>query len=520
MRILEKLPTFHEVQMFISLNQSTYRLTDHPHFSDAIFDLTRSTFGKKIVMMNDLPGKLEKFTYMTEAEFEKLDPPRYILDTMKHYRVATFCEDDEAMTEEDRKIKEHNDRQYDQVAIPAQAFFDKDRGHSLQWYYLLRRQNGQLEHRTDSQSSSVVHFMRHISDEKFDLIAAGGAMAIAVTKEQLVYTYRMTTGGDYNAEIGWRVFTQIQHNEDTGLIVTSLGLTKVTQIEFEGLRAFIICENGAVFSVGLTNIFAEYGSFSSFQVLELTDSSKFKPKFLMQYSGYQPSDDDIKYGLFGDLKPVKYFKGSYAFQCEGGKIVQRLVDQPNPFQKKSSWVYLDKNKFFGGEDVLYVTTQSTGTLYCLKNGKMLLTSAEDRISEAEDALLHPYSIRYPNGQVVLDDGSIFDPPPQDTLSVPISFSMDTVSMIILQENTERVLIIFHTGLAVSYGLRKTPPYRHKSGNEEQETGGFKHVIPMNAWMRWMAGSETYLNSSGEKVTNIFFYKHAGKSSVQYYFVFN
>ncbi|KAK2954330.1 hypothetical protein BLNAU_10662 [Blattamonas nauphoetae] len=538
MLILEQLPTFHDVQTFLSLCDKTYNVLDHPHFHGAVDSLVRSTFGRRVVLMSDLSRRLDQFTTMPRDQLSKMEVDSLI-----------YLEDADLTSESS------NGKNYvDQVALVGLPDSSIDEEPRFDWQFLLRHQSGQLRAKTSSKKTPVMLVPKQ--DRKFRLIAGGGAMAVAVDENENVFTYCMSPNGKYCSYSGWTQLTSFEYenvpvqdisqiNDDsqseqsqspprtpTGtpesidslegqdtltrqMIVTSLGLTTIKQVEFEGLRAFFVCENGAVFVLGMTNIFSN-NKLDYFGFYELTDCESKEPNFFEELAGSKMSTDR-KYGIFGPYKPERYLKGCYAFLCEGGLLFRRVVHQLHRYERKSRWTPLDPELFFDNQKVVHMTTQTCGSLYILENGKMLLASPDDTISDFIENLKTPITIRSPGGALTFADGTTSTPKIQ--FDIPMQIDFDTVNTVILQDNAERVLVIFHTGLAISYALQRPPPYKIQSESTRNGGPGFEHAIVMDDWMQWLAGNSSVAGSTKEQ-SSVLFYKHSGLSGVHHYFIFN
>jgi hypothetical protein len=282
------------------------------------------------------------------------------------------------------------------------------------------------------------------ADVKFLCVKNGGNFTIALDTNGNLWTRGFTESGSWDEVERFSLFPKFKANEE-GLLMSSLGPGAVMEFVFDNVHAIIILDNGAVFCFGSIQEFQSYG-LSGVQMgfCELTDSTVFKPHFIDPLCGEEDKSEG-PYGIFGNHKPVKYFRRMNAFLDENGVPIIRVISDINP---KTPFFYtpVDPRLFFRGERIIHMN-HHLDDLYVTASGKLYAVSSKRATAGIVPLLRSPKAIRqlpfptelfrlamfttHTHTTIMRADGRLFtvpldksDTPDQDVTDVPTHFATD------------------------------------------------------------------------------------------------
>lgn len=200
--------------------------------------------------------------------------------------------------------------------------------------------------------------------ERFVKVRTGGNFTMALSTKGELWSRGWDENGQWTEEEKFKVLPRFR--AENGMINSSLGPSPIKDFVFDALHVLIMLENGAVFVFGNLQDFSAYDrEIPTDGFIEITDSSKYKPKFVESLCGSVERKEG-KYGIFGTHKPVKYFRRMAAFLTDEGIPIIRIV---NEVDRKNQFFFtpLSIDKFFGGQkivnmnhhmDEMYITNNS------------------------------------------------------------------------------------------------------------------------------------------------------------------
>ncbi|KAK2952793.1 hypothetical protein BLNAU_12261 [Blattamonas nauphoetae] len=216
------------------------------------------------------------------------------------------------------------------------------------------------------------------ANEKYVRIKTQGAFTIIQTERGQLWFRGMTENGTWEESEVFKTFAPF--DDESGLVPSSLGPSRVRSFYFEDLRQHYILENGAVFLTGCRQDFLshpEAGQMAGDGLLELTDSARFRPKYVAALRG-EVAETVGDFGLFGVFKPVKYFRRMRTFLMADGTVFARTYEAP---EKSDSFLFtpLDRGKFFGGEKIVSMA-HFVRDVYVTESGRVLVFQGERSIA--------------------------------------------------------------------------------------------------------------------------------------------
>ncbi|KAK2957450.1 hypothetical protein BLNAU_7606 [Blattamonas nauphoetae] len=227
-------------------------------------------------------------------------------------------------------------------------------------------------------------------DERFSIVKSQGDVAFALTESGQLWTRGIKPEGGWSDEEKFIISPHFDAKD--GMMNSSLGPSKIKSFSFEGQTAIILLENGAVFLYGkLDDMLAYNPSVDAEGILELTDSSKFNPKFEPTLSG-DLNNAAGSYGIFGTFKPVKYYRKMRTFVCEEGTIFFRvLVNTERVMQV--IFTPVDRYKYFSGLTMVAMGSHVLDA-YLTDQGRLVVFKGDRAVSLIPSDLLSPRIHRF------------------------------------------------------------------------------------------------------------------------------
>ena len=218
--------------------------------------------------------------------------------------------------------------------------------------------------------------------EAFVKVRSSGNFTMALSTKGELWTRGWTDEGLYTPSEEFSVLPRFHAPE--GIYNTTLGPARVRDFAFDGIHVIIIFDNGAVWAFGSIQEFCGYHpSVPSDGLVELTDSSKMKPRFEFDPIVGHLDRSEGPYGIFGKYKVVKYFKRMFAFLTEDGIPIIRVTKEID--HKNTYWYCpIDINQHFGGQKIVNMN-HHLEDLYITENGESYSFWPDRYDNELEEA---------------------------------------------------------------------------------------------------------------------------------------
>lgn len=383
LEIIHEMTSLRDVQQFLGISKATKSLISHDRFGWSTETAAADRTGTKALICRRLPMvAIVVDPKLTDEKKSKLE--RYIFDITKEpeieykeaQRIKSFC------------------CQYKNLRIDSNSSFFAWCAIYIDGLGILHKKlinfgdYDDIKEKLPNATKWADSIELPPPTERFVRVKTGGNFTIAQHVNGDLWTRGWTDNGTWTEEEKFSLLPKFKTQD--GMMNSHLGLSKIKDFHFEGVRAVILLENGCVFLFGSTSEFQPYDpAIPADGFIEITDP-KYKPMFVDALCGSVDKSPG-PYGIFGVHKPVKYFKRMNAFLTENGPVLIRIV---NEVDRKNQFYYtaLDSKKFFGGEDIVQMN-HHVDEMYVTKSGKCYITSGLRAVTEMEADLLNPRATR-------------------------------------------------------------------------------------------------------------------------------
>ncbi|KAA6404444.1 MAG: hypothetical protein EZS28_000030 [Streblomastix strix] len=310
LEVVREMMNVRDIQNFVVISKSILKIITHPRFSWAIEQVTKSHMGTKALIFERMtsfaeilrPSNLANPEIQVNAALFEICPQQEDQDP-ENLVIRSMC-----VLQKEIQIDQQNN-------FTASCVICIDGHGHLKWF-------SKLELPTNQQNEDVI-FLR---------VKSQGQMCMALALSGELWTLGIGEFGQANNDQMFKVHPSFVYNN--GQVESSLGPSRIRQFCFDDLRIVVTLEIGAVFMLGSVADFQSYDvTLSVDGFIEITDRSKFKPRFITEIRGILP-DQSGPYGIFGKHKPITYFRRMHAFLTDIGVVIARcyaIVEEKNQF---------------------------------------------------------------------------------------------------------------------------------------------------------------------------------------------
>lgn len=367
--LITQMTSFRDVQNFLGICKKTKDLINHERFPNAIKTAAKDETGTKALILRRLP-RVNTVVDENITEEDKDNLETVLFDVTKKEDIINA----------DAKRIRSLAVQYKSIRIDSNSSFF---GHAMIYVDGLGQLRKELVDFDDlddipEKRPLVQKWMDSIelppTNIKFVRVRSSGNFTMALAEDGSLWTRGWNEDGTWTESERFSLLNRFK--SENGALTTEAGPAHVIDFSFEVIHVNIIFDNGAVWSFGSIQEFANYKTqdydIKSEGFVELT-SKKLKPVFEKTITD-EVAPATPQYGIFGDHKVVKYFRKIYAFLTEDGIPIIRYVVNNNT-ENKFYYTPIDL-KYFGGEkivqmnhyiDDVYIT--ETGKCYFVKRDR-------------------------------------------------------------------------------------------------------------------------------------------------------
>ncbi|KAA6400494.1 MAG: hypothetical protein EZS28_003978 [Streblomastix strix] len=251
---------------------------------------------------------------------------------------------------------------------------------------ILSFQDADANVRANNQYEWFLKIILPPDDVQFSSVKSAGMYTLALSVTGQLWSRGIKPNGTIEESDRFAVNPHFQAKD--GLIPSSIGASNIISYAWEGHRAIIILQNGAVFAYGQLQELQSYDNKIPVEgIIELTDSKRFSPKFSDKLRG-QISNDVGQFGIFGTHKVIKYIRKMNAFLTEGGLVISRYyINTPGKVQLL--YTPLDP-QWFGGETVVKMY-HIAKEAYVLQSGRFIVTEGNKEEEALGNDIKQPYA---------------------------------------------------------------------------------------------------------------------------------
>ncbi|KAK2949080.1 hypothetical protein BLNAU_16000 [Blattamonas nauphoetae] len=382
LEVIHQMHSLRDLQNFVGLCNQTFDLTEHPRFLWSTETAGSDITGTKAFILKRAPH----VNTVTDPEADDMHKEDVI------YSIFDITEQEECPDIESQRILSmgilHKSLRIDSnSSYFAYAILYIDGKNKLHKLPLSMPPEGHEDKHIKQTQEWCDSIKLPPATEKYVRVKTQGSFTIVQTDKGKLYFRGMNSSGTWQESEEFITFAPF--NDENGVVQSSLGPSRIKSFYFEDLRQYYILENGAVFLTGCRQDFLshpEAGNMQGDGLIEITDSTKFKPKYLDCIRGAIPQTEG-PYGVFGTFKPVRYYRRMRNFLMEDGTVFLRTYQSTD---KTDSFLFspMDKDKFFNGEKIVTMCHFSR-EVYVTESGRVLIVAGDRLNDEVEEDLKNP-----------------------------------------------------------------------------------------------------------------------------------
>ncbi|KAK2940648.1 hypothetical protein BLNAU_24447 [Blattamonas nauphoetae] len=344
LEVIHQMHSLRDLQNFVGLCKQTYKLTEHPRFLWSTETAGSDITGTRAFILNGAPH-VNTVT----------DPVAYVMH--KEDVIGSIFD----ITEQEECPDIESQRILSMGIIHKSLLIDS----SISYFaYAILYIDGK---------NKLHNIKLPPETEKYVRVKTQGSFTIVKTDKGKLYFRGMNSSGTWQESEEFITFAPF--NDENGVVQSSLGPSRIRSFYFEDVRQYYILENGAVF-------LTEAGPMQGDGLIEITDSTKFKPKYLDCIRGNIPQQEG-PYGVFGTFKPVRYYHRMRNFLMEDGTVFLRTFQSVDQKSFCSSSSPMDKDKFFTGEKIVTMCHFSR-EVYVTESGRKVILPTDSSILYYKD----------------------------------------------------------------------------------------------------------------------------------------
>ncbi|KAK2948160.1 hypothetical protein BLNAU_16869 [Blattamonas nauphoetae] len=377
LEVIHQMHSLRDLQNFVGLCKQTYKLTEHPRFLWSTETAGSDITGTRAFILNGAPH-VNTVT----------DPVAYVMHKEDVIgSIFDITEQEECPDIESQRILSmgiiHKSLLIDSsISYFAYAILYIDGKNKLHKLPLSMPTKGHQDKTIKLTQDWCDSIKLPPETEKYVRVKTQGSFTIVKTDKGKLYFRGMNSSGTWQESEEFITFAPF--NDENGVVQSSLGPSRIRSFYFEDVRQYYILENGAVFLTGYRLDFLsrpEAGPMQGDGLIEITDSTKFKPKYLDCIRGNIPQQEG-PYGVFGTFKPVRYYRRMRNFLMEDGTVFLRTFQSVD---QKASFLFspMDKDKFFTGEKIVTMCHFSR-EVYVTESGRKVILPTDSSILYYKD----------------------------------------------------------------------------------------------------------------------------------------